>query len=282
MRLGAPPSLPEELRHSSERIKCVNLDEVTPFHGSAWKHKFPQHEEVGDLCDRYATGLARSDLAELAAKAVDSQAAIDRRKLLFATFMWGYGPRGGRSYLWANLAIRSPNLDETLRNAVEMAIEHGPAEAYSAFNNRVDGYNQGYFTKYLYFVGLGARGSEPAPERPKPMIWDSLVQRALDYYRDFLGLEWKGRDSGAASYAYYCSALANWAGELNCDRTDRVELYLFKVGQVGPADRVRRAVLRALGEGVIEMSQSSSSSAIRGLPEKIRSAITLAAQPEQD
>ena len=89
---------------------------------------------------------------------------MDRRRLLVATMMWGYGGRGGRSYANARRALGAADVDPRLNACAEAVKASNISRAYEAIDG-LSGYSTGYFTKYLYFMARGASWSTDSASR---------------------------------------------------------------------------------------------------------------------
>lgn len=96
--------------------------------------------------------------------------------------------------------------------------------AYKAFSEpHLSGYNWGFFTKYLYFLGEVAR-----PEgSPMPLILDSRVQFTLNAYEESFEGEPRWPQGAAKRYEHYCQMLEAWTHFLGLMRADQIELFLF-------------------------------------------------------
>jgi hypothetical protein len=71
-------------------------------------------DEAGDLAAEFSDGIiCRRDVFALGDRAREGS-AVDRRRLLIATMMWGYGGRGGRSYANARRALGAADIDPRL------------------------------------------------------------------------------------------------------------------------------------------------------------------------
>ena len=172
--------------------------------------------------------VTRADLAKLGdrCREADSEA---QEELFFATMMWGYGAIGGRSHLNARKAINDGRLGVALEAAAEAVTSHDTAAAYIAFSSpsHVAGYDEGFFTKYLYFLSVGDRTWTQLAMRP--LILDSRVLDSLAFLANVLGADW-GRITKTASlrrYQRYYATLAAWAEALGC-RPVQVERYSFE------------------------------------------------------
>jgi hypothetical protein len=158
------------------------------------------------------------------------------RRLLLATLMWGYGTRGGRSYRNAQAVLADRRLDGRLAQTM-VALEHADLiDAYKALRG-LAGYDEGFFTKYLYFATHGSRWSD---DQPRPLIFDSTVRTTLGFIAKVLASDWQlgapPRWAPAKRYRHYCGTLARWADDLTQSgfrcTADQVELFLYSPGKL--------------------------------------------------
>lgn len=167
--------------------------------------------------------------------------------------MWGYGERSARGPRYANAALASPLLDAVLDAATKAVTTRNLAEAWLAFGRaKLPGYDQGFFTKYLYFA---ARGDPDWVVRP--LIYDSLVRNALSFLAEWLDVNLGTRPRRLVDrYVGYCTLLHDWAGDLGVE-AEQVEMFLYKTrGNLFDPART----FRALAAAVIADDQSGRSS----------------------
>lgn len=221
--------LPRLLANHSSDIRSLSIDDHgIRFNADTWSRKFPESPAVSRLVQAHPDYVTRADLAKLGdrCREADSEA---QEELFFATMMWGYGAIGGRSYLNASKAVNDGRLGVALKAAAEALTSHDTAAAYIALSSpsHVAGYDEGFFTKYLYFVSVGDRTWTQLAMRP--LILDSRVLDSLAFLADVLGADWNRitKTASLRRYQRYCATLAAWAEELGC-RPDQVELYLFE------------------------------------------------------
>ena len=167
--------------------------------------------------------LTRGDLTALGNRA-RAGSRRQRRDLFVATLMWGYGESSARGPRYADAALASPRLDPALDAATNAITARNLAGAWLAFAlARVPGYNQGFFTKYLYFA---ARGDPRWGVRP--LIYDSLVHNALSFLADWLGVNLGPRPRPLVDrYVAYCTLLDDWATHLEVE-AEQVEMFLYQ------------------------------------------------------
>jgi len=220
---------PEAILARAEEITAFSIDSQSdPFLPTSWAEKVID-PDVTVLVERFPGGqLTRGDLFELGDAARDGDLAA-RHQLVLATFMWGYGTRGGRSYANARKTLADPTLDRRLAATTKALVDGDLGAAYGRIDG-LEGYGEGFFTKYLYFAAHGAAWEG----KPKPLIFDSLVRSSLAFITDVLGTDWKGEGRPWGSvmlYLHYCETLARWAGEVTAAghrcTPDQIEWFLF-------------------------------------------------------
>jgi hypothetical protein len=223
---------PAALKQRVDKIRALGTPARSiPFLTERWKAKVPC-AEVEYLIDAFPNGrISRPDLFALGQRAVAGN-ADDRRRLLVATLMWGYGSRGGRSYTNAKRVLAVTSLDRKLE---ECAAAIGDADVRAAFSAiaGLSGYGIGYFTKYLYFL---AREIDWRSQTAKPLIFDSRVEDTLNFIKKALDVPWDapltGRRSAVARYLHYCETAQSWATELGLPPgvggAEKIEQYLFE------------------------------------------------------
>ena len=227
--------IPQALLQRASTISDIAIrDHSLGYLSASWVARV-DHRQVLDLTARYPAGrITRGDLFELgdAARRGDS---ADRRRLLLGTLMWGYGRRGGRSYRNANIVLQNDNLDERIAACTDALTTGDLRAAYRAVE-ALSGYDEGFFTKYLYFAGHGARWPE---RQPRPIIFDSVVRATLSFIAEVLNADWtlqRSRETRADRYLHFCSTLDDWADDLTRAGTpcsaDQVELFLFTPGDL--------------------------------------------------
>ncbi len=226
-----------------------------------WLLKVP-FAAVRDLSDKFGDGvIKRRDIFTLGDVARDGDAE-DRRRLLVATMMWGYGVRGGRSYTNAGRVLRATDLDERLNSCVGAIKQGDVCGAYRAIDG-LSGYNQGYFTKFLYFVARNAPWSTGVA---KPLIFDSRVEGTLDFIGRAFGVLWESalrvRMPRSERYLHYCRTAQRWADDLDLSPgvagAEQIELILFELFKPSELwfdvyDEMRRlatAILRDCNDGL--------------------------------
>jgi len=245
---------PEALKKRVDEIRTLDTreHEIT-FLTESWKAKVPW-PEVRDLVDAFPEGrMTRQNLFALGRRAVAGN-ADDRRRLLVATLMWGYGERGGRSYTNAKRVLAVTSLDRKLE---ECAAAIGDADVRAAFSAiaGLSGYGIGYFTKYLYFL---AREIDWRSQAAKPLIFDSRVEDKLNFIKVRWDAPLTGRRSAVARYLHYCETAQSWATELGLapgvGGAEKIEQYLFEPDALwfdvyGEMRKLALAVLRDCADG---------------------------------
>lgn len=220
------PEIPMPLERNQDRIPTVEdvFSHRIDFNPRLWRDRLNGDPDVEAVCERFSATLSRNDLFELGGEIVsapDDVAAM--RRLMIATFMWGYGTKG-RVYMWAPKALTNPRLPEVLQGVTRHLLDGDLVHAYRAFSEpHLSGYNWGFFTKYLYF--LGAAG--PREGWPMPLIFDSRVAFTLNAYVESFDWEPEWPRGAGNRYDYYCRMLEGWVEPLHLERPDQIELFLF-------------------------------------------------------
>jgi hypothetical protein len=249
---------PEALKSRADEIKRLDTSECEiDFIPGSWQDKVP-YAEVRDLVKDHPDGqITRQHLFALGRQAVAGDAG-DRRRLLVGTLMWGYGPKGGRSYTNANRVLKVGGLDRKLDECATAIHDVNIRAAYRAIDG-LSGYGSGYFTKYLYFL---ARELDWGDQAPKPLIFDSRVESTLVFIAKALNVRWDEylieRRSAVARYLYYCETAQSWAADLGLppgvEGAEKIEQYLFDPKTLwfdvhAEMRRLASAVLRDCADG---------------------------------
>ena len=224
--------MPEPLREAVlPSLQQLCQENSVPFNSHLWlgKQGLAGDPAVEHLCNRFPSQeLTRDQVVEVARDAVASpEALFAARRLVVATYMWGYGTQG-RAYLNAPRALAEDQdrLNASVLGASRALLQRDIIAAYDAFRNprHPKGYNWGFFTKYLYFFGLACGWPE---ERPMPLIWDSRVDDTLTTYQSVFGWAPEWPRGKAQRYEYFCGSVHAWSRQLGV-RSDQIELFLFK------------------------------------------------------
>jgi hypothetical protein len=210
--------------------------------------------------------LTRGDLTVLGDQARVGSTR-QRRDLFAATVMWGYGNKSARGPRYANAALSSSRLNPALDAATNAIGARNLAGAWLAFARaRVPGYNQGFFTKYLYFAARG----DPLWE-VRPLIYDSLVRDALSFLADWLGANIGPRPLRLVDrYVAYCTLLDSWATDLDVDG-EQVEMFLYRTrGRLfDPAPVFRALASVAVADSLNGRASPQLAAAFEGLPPEV-------------
>lgn len=190
------------------------------FYPENWLHAI-QLDELPLLLQRYPNALRRFDIVPLAREACETETPAAVRQLFLATMMWGYGTVGYGPWRMAHITANIEQLDEVLFNALR-AIKRG--SVHTAFSTLQEAHipflGPAYFTKYLYFAGLGCGIDR------YPLILDTRILQSLS------ALLGKGTfsDGTVDDYHNYVVTLHEWAEMLDC-RADSIEYLLFLTPQ---------------------------------------------------
>jgi hypothetical protein len=269
---------PAALRSRAEEINCLDTSECEiDFLPKSWRDKV-LYAEVGDLVENYPDGhITRQHLFRLGQHAVTGDAG-DRRRLLVGTLMWGYGPKGGRSYTNANKVLKVNTLDRQLEMCTEAICKRDVRSAYRALDG-LAGYKSGYFTKYLYFLARDAIWDD---ETPKPLILDSRVESTLDFIAKALDVRWDKpltKRSAVARYLHYCDTARSWAADLGLEPgvhgAERIEQFLFTPGAFcfDVYDEMRALARAVLSDCVEGTAGSNTLKAKEGMEVSLRQSL---------
>lgn len=270
--MQTPAPMPTPVREG-RFVSLAELLDGAPwaFNPNLWlgKEGLQGDEAVKSVCEKFPDAkLTRSNLVALGKEAASEPSnMLAARKLVTATFMWGYG-KSGRAYGNARktLVQHSADLDRSLEVVGQALLDRDVKEAFSAFHAmHPPGYESGFFTKYLYFFGLG---SDWPLDRPLPLIWDSRVGGTLGTYERVFGwdAEWPRRLPDR--YEFLCASVHAWADELGL-RSDQIELFMFDSRHSDATNEaldVAAAAVRLLGG----TGDADLEAAIGRLPKELR------------
>jgi hypothetical protein len=241
------------------------------FNDSSWSKL--SDPDVDQLRAHHGAALTRQDLFDLGTAARAAQGTIsDRRRLFFATLMWGYGDRGGRGPLNAQRALQSGHLDRILGDACDALARHDLAGGWDAFwRSRLHGYDWPFFTKYLYFAARTDPGWTV-----RPVILDSQVESALSFLGRWLGAQLPPRRRRRRDrFVDYCTVMAEWSEQLGVD-VDQLELYLFEHPSdvfFDPALALRPLAVASVGDVRAGTASLNLTSVVQDLPQALLESI---------
>ncbi len=180
-----------------------------------------QLDEMQMLLQRYPTAIRRFDIVPLAREANETETPSAIRILFLATMLWGYGTVGYGPWRMAHITSNIEQLDEVLFNSLR-AIKRGSVRtAFTVFQDaHIPFLGPAYFTKYLYFAGLGCGIDH------YPLILDTRILQSLSALigkRTFA-------EGTVEDYKNYVMTLHEWAEMLDC-RADSIEYLLFLTPQ---------------------------------------------------
>jgi len=180
-----------------------------------------QLDEMPSLLQKFPSAIRRFDIVPLAREACETESTSSIRELFLATMLWGYGTVGYGPWRMAHITSNMEQLDGILFNALR-AIKYGSVHtAFTIFQDaHIPFLGPAYFTKYLYFAGLGCGINH------YPLIMDTRILQSL---RALLGKR-AFSEGTADDYQNYIATLHEWAEMLDC-RADSIEYLLFLTPQ---------------------------------------------------
>ncbi len=190
------------------------------FYPENWLHAV-KLDEMPTLLQKFPSAIRRFDIVPLALEACETETPSHIRELFLATMVWGYGTVGYGPWRMAHITSNIEQLDVVLFNALR-AIKQGRVKAaFTVFQEaHIPFLGPAYFTKYLYFAGLGCGINH------YPLIMDTRILQSL---RALLGKQ-TFSDGTADDYYSYIKMLHEWAEMLDC-RADSIEYLLFLTPQ---------------------------------------------------
>ncbi len=209
--------LPAKLLRLQDWLRYATLSHQPPqiFYPEKWLDAI-QLDEIGLILERHPNSIRRLDIVPFATEAVASENGSAIRQLFLATMLWGYGTVGYGPWRMAHITKDIDQLDHVLLTTLRN-IKHGAVHAaYNTFQNaHIPFLGQSYFTKYLYFAGLGCGVNH------YPLILDTRILQSLT---TLLGTRYFSNGT-ADDYLSYLITLHEWAEIIDC-RADSIEYLL--------------------------------------------------------
>lgn len=190
------------------------------YYPENWLQAVPL-DEMRLTIERFPNAIRRFDIVPLAHEAAETEAVSTVRQLFLATMLWGYGTVGYGPWRMAHITSNLDQLDGVLFSALR-AIKYGSVRAaFSALQDaHIPFLGPSYFTKYLYFAGLGCGIDH------YPLILDTRILQSLGA---LLGKR-TFSEGTVEDYKNYVTTLHEWAEMLDC-RADSIEYLLFLTPQ---------------------------------------------------
>ncbi|PKB79490.1 MAG: hypothetical protein BZY88_13030 [SAR202 cluster bacterium Io17-Chloro-G9] len=157
-----------------------------------------------------------------------------------ASMIWGYVEVGYGPYR-TEKGLKSPDAISVLQSAAVSVASGRIRHAYETINKKISWCGPAFFTKFLYFIGLGVKIN------PLPVILDTQVAGALEKlgkdenwdFNVFTNVSRKRKKKNeigsvkpyAEGYIRYVDTLHEWTKELGCPRADYIECFLFNLNQ---------------------------------------------------
>jgi hypothetical protein len=190
--------------------------------------------EVTWVLNSFPAQVTRSDIIGLR----HANPGIQRRRVVIASLMWGYGisgPRWGAQWVSDVSNFLGPGLDAVLATCEANLTSGAIAEAYQLFTRPGPGGTEleanrsigsSFFTKILYFLARNALQDSTAEY---PLILDTKVSMALSQVTGYRLLvrpgSYRPRPDSSA-YARYVKTMHAWATKLNV-LPEVIEYYLW-------------------------------------------------------
>jgi len=213
---------PRKLRRLQEWLQNATLSQQPAqiFYPEKWQQAV-QLDEMQSLLQRFPSSIRRLDIVPLAVEASETETPFEIRVLFLASMIWAYGTAGYGPWRLAHITENIERLDTILLAALRN-IKHGSVSA--AFSGLQEAHipflGQAYFTKYLYFAGLGSGVDR------YPLILDTRILQSLSA---LLGKRVFSENT-VVDYQNYIVTLHEWAEMLDC-RADTIEYLLYLTPQ---------------------------------------------------
>jgi hypothetical protein len=240
-RTGCPYPVPQAVLNHAQAILNVfdNNRANNHYNAPVWRKWFPNDPDLAAI-QALPNPITRPDIQGLSAQ-VSVAGYQNARRLFLASMIWGHVD-DNRGPWKTSLMLAHPAAVTTITDAARHVAAGNLLTAYGLFchtQTRLPRLGAAYFSKYLYFVGLGARTN------PLPLILDGRVAHALDMIS--IGEPWRldvfakvdiTVSNGNTTlfvrrypegYKRYVDCLNSWATELRC-RADNIEFWLWLMG----------------------------------------------------
>lgn len=214
--------LPAKLLRLQDWLRYATLSHQPAqiFYPEKWLDSI-QLDEMEMIIERHPSSIRRLDIVPFAYEAAASENRSSIRQLFIATMLWGYGTVGYGPWRMAHITKDIDQLDQVLMTTLRH-IKYG--ELRAAYNTIQDAHipflGQSYFTKFLYFAGLGCGINR------YPLILDMRILQSLN---TLLGARLFSNGT-ADDYLNYLLTLHEWAEIIDC-RADSIEYLLFLTPQ---------------------------------------------------
>jgi hypothetical protein len=213
------PAVPDFVRACSQAD--VDDQEVIWSWKDPWPAAFGNHPRLRDELDAEVSKHGR-----IRREFVFGHAGRDPAELILLVMAWGFGRTtvrwpGQRRLLTQELPGSKAKVAEIIRRT----REDGASEGWSAFrtDQHIHGLGPAFGTKLLYFAGYRY------PSRPRPLVLDENVRRALNDPQTGLSETITYRH---ASYMRYLGLAEAWAADQTWGGSPEiVEFALFRHGK---------------------------------------------------
>ena len=214
-------------------LKSWTLDTQSPitYNHNSWRRFLSGNNAFEQVCRRFPDKVSRSDIRTLSAETWTHPSISKIHQLFIASMIWGFGTVGYGAYRTAKM-FTTPDIDSILLKVFGYVQSEDLESAYQSL--RISWCGPAFFTKFLYFAGLGGNLSM------MPLILDSLVANGLENICDqsqVAFLKVNRYDNGKINfvlrdweaYFQYLNLLHHWSHELSV-RPDSLEYFLFSSG----------------------------------------------------
>ena len=219
------PVLPQKLAQQQAAINGCLPAPGARYNSKNWMQTFVGDPDLMGILKKFPSPISRNQVASL-------YGGGNFRQLFLASMIWGHTTRGYGPYR-TRLILGHPQTHQVIQTAVGLVVANKIKSAYESMS--IPGLGSAFFTKFLYFVGLGAN------IRPLPVILDTTVAGAFERmsvqggwkFTDFANVT-RNKDGGIGyikpfgeGYMRYVDTVNQWSKQLGCP-PDHVEYFMFR------------------------------------------------------
>lgn len=240
MTCSGHPPIPDFVRsHSRANVKAISWSADR----APWPRALKDHPNLRAALEAEANGDGGGIRREFVFKQSDPV------ELFLAAMAWGFGPTNVRWPKQHAMLLDADSQRDNLTEIIRAVREEGAIAGWRALwgEHHIDGLGPAFGTKLLYYaayrhrqVARRAQQEEPQARRPRPLILDANVLRALNDVGTGLDAQFRyGRED---DYRRYLCLAESWAADKSWDdgAPDLVEDGLFQRGKLLAQQRRRR------------------------------------------